>query len=164
MDSKLKSVISQVFESGTLRSMTGPIVGDPMMIHLKYDAKPFAIHVARPVPFAQRDELQSILEDLQNQAIICPVGDVVTEWCHPIVLLAKSGGGIRLCINLTGLNSEVKRGIHPTKTPAQAISGFKPTQNFFAKLDLVKGYWQMPLAKESQTLTTFLTPFGKFMF
>jgi hypothetical protein len=44
----------------------------------------------------------------------------------------------------------------------EAASGFKPTD--FAKIDLVKGYWQMPLEEKSRELTTFITPFGKLRF
>ncbi|QQP57647.1 Uncharacterized protein FKW44_002706 [Caligus rogercresseyi] len=50
------------------------------------------------------------------------------------------------------------------KTPANAVSSFSPKDKYFAKLDLVKGYWQMPLAEESQDLTTFITPFGRFKY
>ena len=34
----------------------------------------------------------------------------------------------------------------------------------FRKLDANSGFWQIPLAKESQPLTTFLTPFGRYCF
>jgi hypothetical protein len=50
------------------------------------------------------------------------------------------------------IEHEVVRSIHPTKTPAEAISGFQSTDEYFLKLDLVKGYWQMPLDPNSQEL------------
>ena len=34
----------------------------------------------------------------------------------------------------------------------------------FSKLDMKNGYWQIPLSKESQTLTTFNTPVGRYMY
>ncbi|XP_059091030.1 uncharacterized protein K02A2.6-like [Tigriopus californicus] len=164
IDGKLKDIYRQVFDNRTLCPMVGPVVGDPMVMHLKEDTKPFAIYVARSIPFAQEPFVEKILINLVQQGIIGPVSDEVTKWCHPIVPVSKSNGDVRLCVDLTQLNTEVKRSIHPTKTPVQAIAGFTPDQRFFAKLDLVKGYWQMHLAEESQHLTTFLTPFGKFKF
>ena len=34
----------------------------------------------------------------------------------------------------------------------------------FSKLDTNSGFWQVPLAKESRLLTTFITPQGRFCF
>ena len=34
----------------------------------------------------------------------------------------------------------------------------------FSKLDANSGFWQIPLAKESRKLTTFITPFGRYSF
>ena len=34
----------------------------------------------------------------------------------------------------------------------------------FSKLNANSGLWQIPLSKESHTLTTFITPFGRFPF
>ena len=34
----------------------------------------------------------------------------------------------------------------------------------FSKLDANSGFWQIPLAKESRLLTTFITPYGRFCF
>ena len=34
----------------------------------------------------------------------------------------------------------------------------------FSKLDANSGFWQIPLAEQSQLLTTFITPFGRYRF
>ena len=34
----------------------------------------------------------------------------------------------------------------------------------FSKLDANSGFWQIPVAKESRPLTTFITPFGRYYF
>ena len=162
---KLKDVYSSVFDAKVdLKPMKGPVIGEPMAISLKEDAKPFAIHTARQIPFALRDQIKQELDDMVAKNILAPVGDVPTKWCHPLVVVPKPGGAVRLCVDLTRLNSEVVRTAHPIKTPMEAVSNLKPNAKFFAKFDLTKGYWQMPLAKESQELTTFITPFGKYKY
>ncbi|XP_059095941.1 uncharacterized protein LOC131890587 [Tigriopus californicus] len=163
-EAKLRSIYSAAFDASSLKPLRGPIVGDPMVITLKDGAIPFAINTARQIPIPQMKEVQTMLEAMCVQKIIEPVGDVPTKWCHPIVVVPKSDGSFRLCVDLTRLNTEVVRSIHPTKTPAEAISGFQSTDEYFLKLDLVKGYWQMPLDPNSQELTTFITPFGKYRF
>ena len=164
-DSKLRAFFNDVFEdSEVLKPMTGPIVGDPMVITLKEDAKPFAIHTARQVPYALRDKVKETLDELLSKDVIEPVGDIPTEWCHPIVVILKPGGSIRLCVDLGKLNSQVMRSTHPTKTPNEAIQGFKPTHQWFCKLDLKNGYWQLLLDEESRKLCVFITPEGKFRF
>ena len=35
---------------------------------------------------------------------------------------------------------------------------------WFTKVDANRGYWQIPLDEESQLLTTFNTPFGRFCY
>ncbi|XP_059093461.1 uncharacterized protein LOC131888587 isoform X2 [Tigriopus californicus] len=164
VECKLRSIYREAFEESCLKPMSGPIVGDPMVITLKEGATPFAINSARNIPVPQQEPVRKMLNDMVAQGITEPVGDLPTTWCHPLVVVPKSDGSFRLCVDLTRLNTQVVHSIHPIKTPTEAISGFRPTDKYFVKLDLVKGYWQMPLEKKSQELTTFLTPFGKFRF
>jgi len=35
---------------------------------------------------------------------------------------------------------------------------------YLTTLDLAKGYWQVPVAREAQALTAFTTPFGLYQF
>ncbi|XP_059084410.1 uncharacterized protein LOC131881541 [Tigriopus californicus] len=165
IEEKLHLIYARVFDdSSQLRSMIGPIVGEPMRIRLKDNYKPFAIHAARQIAYCIRDLTFKELQYMQDRGIIAPVGDEPSEWCHPVVIAPKPNGKIRFCVDLTKLNTEVIRATHPTKTPAEAVSGFNKDDAYFAKLDLVKGYWQMSLHPDSQHLTTFITPFGRYKF
>ena len=78
--------------------------------------------------------------------------------------MPKSKGGVRLCVDLTKLNTFVRRPIHPMKTPKEAVSNIKPESKYFSTLDATQGYWQIALSQESQELTTFLTPWGRYLF
>ena len=165
IEEKLFDVYADVFDaSKTLRPMRGEIVGEPMKINLKENYKPFAIHTARQIPYALRDELKKELDDMVKKGVLEKVGDVATEWCHPIVVVPKPDGKIRLCVDLTKLNTEVQRTSYHTKTPQEAISSFNKNDKYFACLDMTKGYWQMPLHEESQHLTTFITCFGRYKY
>ena len=98
-----------------------------------------------------------------TQCIIAPVPEP-TEWTHPLVVVAKRDGTPRICVDLTNLNRFVKRPLHPTQTPKQAVSRVSPSAKYFCTYDAKHGYWQIPLAEESQHLTTFITPWGRYKF
>ena len=54
--------------------------------------------------------------------IIAPIGDESTDWCHPLVIVPKPDGDVRLCVDLTKLNKFIDRPIYPTTTPQDAIN------------------------------------------
>lgn len=89
-----------------------------------------------------------------------------TEWCAPIVVTPKKGTeNIRMCVDLSHLNKYVKRERYQCSTPAEAVADIASNNaKIFTKLDALKGYHQCPLDKESQLLTTFIAPFGRFKY
>lgn len=119
----------------------------------------------RATHFAYRDKLKAELELLQGQGIIAPVTEP-TEWCAPIIMALKKGSEkIRMCVDLSRLNKYVKHERYQSVTPAQAVADIAAENPcVFTKLDALKGYHQCPLEEESQLLTTFITPFGRFKF
>ena len=67
-----------------------------------------------------------------------------------------------MCVDL---NKYVKRERYQCPTPAEAVGDIAASNaKVFTKLDALKGYHQCPLDEESQLLTTFITPFGRFKY
>ena len=157
---QLLKEFADVFDcNDNLRTMAGP----PMSIELQSDAIPFAVNGARPIPFAQRDAVKKMLDDMVAQGVIQPVIQP-TDWVHPLVVVSKPNGKIRICVDLTRLNRYVKRPLHPLITPKDAVAGISNKAKFFTSFDARHGYWQLPLDEESQLFTTFITPWGRFKF
>ena len=119
-----KSAFPRVFEETALRKMAGP----PMRIQLKEDAKPFALTAARAIPYAWRDDIKEQLDELERQGIVVPV-NAPTEWCHPMIPVAKTSSDgkqkVRLCVDMTKLNEHVRRPTYPTRSPHDVISAVK---------------------------------------
>ena len=70
-----------------------------------------------------------------------------------------------MCVDLSELNKYVRRERYPSVTPAEAVADISQSKaRFFTVFDALKGYHQIPLDRESQRLTTFITPFGRYMF
>ena len=153
-----------VFTSDNSTASLKPMAGPPMVIHVTEDVEPFAVRTARPVPHAWRDNVKNQLDEMVRQGIIAPLGDEPSDWCHPLVLVTKSDGGMRICVDLTKLNKYVKRPLHPLVTPREAVTSIPVSAKIFSTLDAKSGYWQIPLQESSQKLTTFITPWGRFKF
>ena len=147
--------------NGQVRSMEG----EQFHISLTDNATPFCVNTPRSIPFTYRDKLKSELDLLQSQGIIAPVTEV-TEWCAPIVVAPKKGTDrIRMCVDLSRLNRYVRRERYQSCTPAQAVADIAASEaTVFTVMDAMKGYHQCPLDEESQLLTTFITPFGRFKY
>ena len=58
----------------------------------------------------------------------------------------------------------MQRPAHPFPCATDILRTVKPSSKLFAKLDAVHGYFQVPLDEESQLLTTFLLPDGKYCY
>ena len=86
---------------------------------------------------------------------------IPTDWCASIEAVPKDNGTVRICVDLTKLNENVRRQNLPMPTTDQLLADLAGT-TVYTKLDCNKGFHQIPLSKESQELTTFITPFGRF--
>ena len=70
-----------------------------------------------------------------------------------------------MCVNLSRLNSCVKRERYQSPTPAKVVADISANRaKYFTVIDAAKGYHQCPLDEESQLYTTFITPFGRFKY
>lgn len=120
------------------------------------------VHAPRKCPIHMRDEIKAELDGMISQGIIRKV-DEPTDWVNSIVYVRKSNGKLRLCLDPKDLNKVIMRCHHTTPTMEELshkLSGAK----FFSKLDAKNGYWSVKLDRESQLLTTFNSPFGRYCF
>ena len=150
----------RVFD-GRIRTMPG----EEFTIHLREDARPFCVTTPRRVPLSLREPLKAELDRLEAEGVIRRV-TTPTEWCAPIVVTPKKGGaGVRLCVDLSQLNKYVRRELYQSPTPIEEVASIHASEaKWFTVFDALKGYHQCPLAEDSQLLTTFTTPYGRFAF
>ena len=146
---------------GNIRTMPG----EEFRIYLRDDAQPFCVTTPRRVPLSLRDKLEEELNRLETGGIIRRVTEP-TEWCAPIVVAPKKDGrSIRLCVDLSHLNKYVKREVYQSPTPMEEVASIIASEaRWFTVFDALKGYHQCPLSADSQLLTTFVTPFGRYAY
>ena len=99
---------------------------------------------------------------MQSLGVISPV-DEPTLWCAGMVMIPKSSGGVRICVDLKPLNEGVLQEFHPLPKVEETLGQLNGA-TIFSKVDANSGFWQILLARKSKLLTTFLTPFGRYYF
>jgi hypothetical protein len=131
-------------------------------IRLRDRIQPHCTTAPRRLPLPLVKKVEEELKRLQDENIIRPVTKP-TEWCAPIVAVLKPNNKVRLCVDLTKLNENVRRENFPLPTTDNLLAQLSGAK-FFSKLDCNSGFHQIPLDEESQELTTFITPFGRFCY
>ena len=137
-------------------------MGEPYEIKLRPNYSPHAIFTPRRVPLPLREKVRHELERMESLGIISKVEEP-TSWCAGIVAVPKKDGSVRICVDLRPLNLCVMRETHPLPKVDDILAQISGGV-MFSKLDANSGFWQVPLAKNSQHLTTFLTHFGRYKF
>lgn len=144
-----------------LFSGLGKLEGEQTIL-LKDNVKPFSQSVPRRVPVPLLKKVETQLDKMVRNGVIAPV-DYPTDWCSPIVVVPKTNGDVRICVDLTRLNSSVKREVYAMPAVEETLSKISEGK-VFTKLDANSGFHQIQLDDESSKLTTFITPFGRFKF
>ena len=80
-----------------------------------------------------------------------------------VIVIPKSNGTARICVDLKPLHEDVLREPHPIPKVDEILAQLAGT-TIFSKLDANSGFWQIPLSPESRPLTTFITPSGWYYF
>ena len=141
----------------TLFDGIGKLKYREVSLHIDDSVTPVA-QPPRRIPFHMRKEVEEELDNLERQGIIEKV-EGPTPWVSPLSPIPKKTGGVRLCVDMRMANKAIRRERHPTPT----IDDLMHTLNgssVYSKLDLRAGYHQIPLAADSQNITTFATHKG----
>ena len=86
-----------------------------------------------------------------------------SPWTSPVVPVRKKDGTLRLCINYRQLNSVTQDDKYQMPWVEEMVERLGKAK-YISKLDLAKGYYQVPVEPDDQSKTAFLTPMGKFQF
>ena len=110
------------------------------------------------VPESLKPKVERQVAELLEQDLIEPS---TAEIVYPIVCVAKKDGTIRLCCDYRGLNAESQVSPFPMQNSEQLRFKAGAAQ-YLTTLDILKGYWEIPLAEDSRELTSFVSPRGQY--
>ena len=78
------------------------------------------------------------------------------EWSSPVHLVEKPGGSPRFCIDFRQVNAKTKCDTFPLPRIDQCIDQVGSAK-LITKLDLLKGFWQVPLSERAREISCFVT-------
>ncbi len=112
------------------------------------------------LPEHKKKVVQSELEAMLEMGVI---EESRSDWASPIVLVPKTDGSVRFCVDYRKVNAVSKFDAYPMPRVDELLDRLG-TARFYSTLDLTKGYWQIPLSPLSKEKSAFTTPFGLHQF
>ena len=106
-------------------------------------------------------------EELRNEVDAMLEMEVVrlstSPYASTIVMVKKKDGSNRVCLDFHKLNKIIEMDSEPMTT-AEGLFRRLSGKKYLSKIDLTKGYWQIPVAPEDVHKTVFVTPDGQYEF
>ncbi len=139
-----------------------PWPGRTNLIQHHIETEPGVVVRSRPyrLPEHKKKVVQSELEAMLEMGVI---EKSHSDWASPIVLVPKTDGSVRFCVDYRKVNAVSKFDAYPMPRVDELFDRLG-TARFYSTLDLTKGYWQIPLSPLSKEKSAFTTPFGLHQF
>ncbi|XP_076435072.1 uncharacterized protein LOC143274949 [Babylonia areolata] len=114
-----------------------------------------------PMPYATRESLKGDIQEMLKLGVIRE--STGSPYASPVVVVKKKDGTNRVCIDFRRLNKLTHLDPEPMPTATDLFQRLSGSKIFF-KIDLSKGYWQVPIPEEDIPKTAFVTPDGTYEF
>lgn len=113
-------------------------------------SKPYSI------PLHYRSAVEKEIQEIIQLQII---EEADSDYLFPLVVVKKRDNSLRLCIDFMRLNCLTEIDPVPMPNVSDLLSQFAEV-TFYSKLDLTKGFYEIPIHKDSKHLTAFATSEG----
>ena len=120
-------------------------------IRLKPGTKPIYVPAYR-LPHSQRQIVEEHIKDMKAQGVI---QDSLSPWNSPIFLVPKKDGSFRPVIDFRRVNEVTEVEKYPLPVLKDLLMSLGHGNTIFSSLDLLSGYWQVPMAHQSRAVTAF---------
>ena len=149
-----------LMEFADIFSGTGEFLGEHD-ITIDPSAQP-VIHAPRRVALAVQPKLKQLLDQMVENGVLIK-RDEPMDWVSSLVVVQKSNGQLRICLDPRDLNHAIKREhfIIPTFADiAPKLHG----KHIFSVIDMKDGFWHIRLDNASSKLCTFNSIFGRYSY
>ena len=135
--------------------------------NMKMPAHKIELSDTTPIYQRPRHFPPPITEEIERQCQELQLIDVIepskSPWSSPVVPIRKPDGTIRLCVDYRRLNKVTISDKFPMPHLQDAVYSLYGVK-YFTTLDLVRGYYQVPMDEESREFTAFTTSRNHYQF
>ena len=131
----------------------GPV---PDVMPLEHD-RPVFRSFGRPTP-KERQEMHERVKYLLEKKMIQPS---TSKYGAPVLFAEKPDGTLRMCINYKGINQITYRDRYPLPNMNDVLDQLKGAKHF-SSMDMLNGFWQVPIPEHEMERTAFQTHEGSF--
>ena len=111
-----------------------------------------------PIPYQARESLKKDIDEMLKMGVI---RESNSPYASPVVVVKKRDGSNRVCIDFRKVNKVTVFDPEPMPTAEDLFRQLSGSR-IFSKIDLSKGYWQVPVRKKDIPKTAFVTPDGSY--
>ncbi|XP_033730041.1 uncharacterized protein LOC117319318 [Pecten maximus] len=113
-----------------------------------------------PVPYQVTETIKRELHKMLEMDII-EKSD--SDYSSPVVLVRKKDGTCRFCVDYRQLNKITIFDAEPMPSTEDLFVKLARCK-YLSKIDLSKGYWQVPMTDQAKRRSAFTTPMGLYQF
>jgi transposase InsO family protein len=147
------------FQDVACSSKVLPSAKHGVLHHIETVGRPCFSHFRRLDP-AKLADAKAEFAEMEKQGIVRRSN---SPWASPLHMVLKKDGSWRPCGDYRLLNLATEADKYPLPNMADVSFGLHG-KKIFSKIDLRKGYWQIPVNPADIPKTAVITPFGLFEF
>lgn len=117
------------------------------------DSLPVKQHAYRANMY-KRAVMKEEVEYLEKHGLAVPS---FSSWSSPCIIVPKPDGTFRFCTDFRKVNALTVLDCFPLPRMEDCVDSVGSAR-FVSKLDLLKGYWQVPLTPRASEVSAFVTP------
>ena len=122
------------------------------------------IQPPRKIPQAMVDPLKQEIERMMTLGVIRKLDiNKATDWYHNLVLVRKPNGKLHVCLDPHTINKALRFNVHNARTFQGVMSSIRKVTKV-SKIDANSGFWTLQMDNQSQLLTMFNMPLGRYCF
>lgn len=123
------------------------------------DHSPIKQHAYRVSPHMKK-EIDRQIQDMLQHGIITPS---ISPYASPVVMVKKKSGEYRFAVDYRKLNSITKVMNYPLPQ-FEDVTDILGKATIFSVMDLMSGFWQIPVHENSKEKTAFICHSGLYQF